>query len=240
MERVKLKKEFENLNAAKARQSGESYKDKTLDPGGHGVSEFQRSLQVDAEAAMKLATSFSCKMVDEFVDVLEHCPGVVMTSGIGKSGIIAERMSASLASTGTPSHYVHASEWSHGDLGRVMHGDVVIFFSHSGSTKECVHAASLLKERDVKILAIVGKAGSLLEKLADACLCYAEAGPLTEPCGGAPTTSIILQEMITNAVEIELISRRQFSRNDFLRNHPGGNLGKILACYVDKQDPSKS
>ena len=77
----------------------------------------------------------------------------------GKSGIVAERLSASLASTGTPSHFVHAAEWTHGDLGRVRSGDVVVFLSHSGNTKECVNAAELLQQRGIPVLAIVGKLG---------------------------------------------------------------------------------
>ena len=80
----------------------------------------------------------------------------------GKSGIVAERLSASLASTGTPSHYVHAAEWTHGDLGRARHGDVAVFLSHSGNTKECVAAAELLKDRGITVLSIVGKYGNCL------------------------------------------------------------------------------
>jgi len=163
-----------------------------------------------------------------FVDIINQCHGTLLTSGIGKSGIIAERMSTSLSSTGVPAHYVHGAEWTHGDLGKGRRDDVCVFFSHSGNTRECVFAATHLKQKGVHILSIIGHEDSQLAKCSDAYLCYAIDHELEEPIGGVPTTSVVLQEMLVNAVVCELIRRRRFTKIEFARNHPGGCLGKKL------------
>ena len=146
-------------------------------------------------------------------------------------------MSVSLMSTGTPAHFVHAAEWVHGDLGCATADDVVVCVSHSGGTAELVHAMGHLQRRKhaPSILSIVGAAdgagtprSSTLEVLSDATLSYPVSVADPEPVGGAPTSSVVAQEMMVNAVVCELIARRGFGVADFAVNHPGGSLGAKL------------
>lgn len=152
-------------------------------------------------------------------------------TGIGKSGLVGRRLAASLASTGTPAAWTHAAEWAHGDLGNAVAAeDLVIALSHSGTTVEILAACHHLKRRGLPIYAIVsgGKLGSTrspLSDLVEAALQYDLPEEAVEPVGGAPTCSVIAQEALVNALVVELIERRQFTRGDFKRNHPGGALG---------------
>eukprot|EP00111_Clytia_hemisphaerica_P024334 TCONS_00071795-protein len=185
------------------------------------MEEFMISIRKDAEAATALAERLKPDLVKGFVDIIEKCNGCLITSGIGKSGIVAERMSRSLSSTGTPAHYVHGAEWTHGDLGKARRGDVCVFFSHSGNTRECIFAASHLRLRGVHILSVIGHDDCKLAESSDAFISYELENDLEEPIGGVPTTSVVLQEMIINAVVCELITRKRFSKIEFARNHPG-------------------
>jgi arabinose-5-phosphate isomerase len=169
-------------------------------------------------------TSASC-----VIAAILGCRGRVHVTGIGKSGIVGRRLAASLASTGTPAHWTHASEWAHGDLGNAaVHGDLIIALSHSGTTAEVLAACRHLQERGVHIYAITSRSAegskSPLETLSEAALTYTlpKEGALAveEPLGGAPTCSVIAQEALSNALVCELIARRTFSREDFKRNHP--------------------
>ena len=160
--------------------------------------------------------------------------GRVLVSGVGKSGAVAQRLAASLTSTGTPAHFVHAAEWAHGDLGSARPGDVALFFSHSGGTAECVGAARALAARGgVAVAAIVGDGAggdaSALGAASDVCVAYPlDAGRFAEPLGLVPTSSVVLQEVVANALVSALVARRGFGREAFARNHPGGAIGKAL------------
>ena len=173
-----------------------------------------------------------------------HCCSVsggrILVSGVGKSGIVARRMAASLASTGTPSHFVHAGEWIHGDLGAARAGDAALFFSHSGSTRECVVACEFLKKRSsVAILSIVGSSASPLASLSDASVSYeypVHDSAMREPLGCVPTTSLILQEAVCNAVACALIEAHAFSEYDFSVNHPGGAIGESFEHASEEKD----
>lgn len=198
------------------------------------MPEFFLSLQKDVKAASALVDTLKAETVNKFIDIIQKCNGTLLTSGIGKSGIVASRMAASLSSTGTPAHYVHGAEWTHGDLGKGRRGDVCVFFSHSGNTRECVFAASHLRQRGVEILSIIGHDDSQLAKCSDAFICYKLDHDLEEPIGGVPTTSVVLQEMCINAVVCEMIKRRRFTKIEFARNHPGGSLGTKL-CENKKE-----
>eukprot|EP00794_Sanderia_malayensis_P015348 gene15348-16924_t len=215
-------------NALQVSECKDSSKDEIKTRKLDHMEEFTRSLTVDARAAVALGKCLDMNAAKKFIEIIERCDGTLITSGIGKSGIVAERMAASLSSTGTPAHYVHGAEWTHGDLGKARRGDVCVFFSHSGNTKECVFASTILRERGVHILSIVGKPDCLLTRVSDAILTYQVDHPLDEPIGGAPTTSVMLQEMVVNAVVSEMIKRRKYTKVEFARNHPGGSLGKLL------------
>ena len=158
--------------------------------------------------------------------------GAVVVSGLGKSGLIAAKLSATFASTGTPSHFLHPTEAMHGDLGRVRHDDVVLMMSFGGNTEEVVSLATILKLDGVPVIAIVGRAESDLARLATALLCV---GDIAEACplNLAPTASTTAMLALGDALALAVSKRRCFSPQDFRRMHPGGLLGRQLTPVVD-------
>ena len=159
--------------------------------------------------------------------------GACLVTALGKSGAVGRRLAASLASTGMPAHYVHAAEWAHGDLGNLASPSALIAISHSGKTTEVAAVAQEAAKRGVPVLAIVGggaaAAASPLGVAATHVVGYKLPEEVTEPFGGAPTASIVAQEMVGNALVRSLATRIGFDANGFKRNHPGGALGASLA-----------
>ncbi len=156
--------------------------------------------------------------------------GRVIVSGIGKSGIIGRKIAATLASTGTPALFVHASEASHGDLGMITDQDGVIVLSNSGETPELADLVAYAKRRQVPLIAITGSEASTLARVADIVL----ALPRHEeacPHGLAPTTSTTMQAALGDAIAVTLLKNRGFGPQDFKALHPGGKLGAQL-CFV--------
>ena len=161
------------------------------------------------------------------VRLLAACEGCVVTTGIGKAGIIARKIGATLASTGTPSDFLHPAEALHGDLGRVTRRDVVLALSNSGNTAELVRLIGPLKDIGVPMVAITADAASPLGRHADVVLDY---GRVTEACplGLAPTTSTTVMLALGDALAMAVLSERRFSTEEFARFHPGGDLGRSL------------
>lgn len=162
---------------------------------------------------------------------LRDCRGRVVVSGIGKSGHVARKLAATLASTGTPAFFVHPAEAKHGDLGMITPGDVVIMLSNSGETDELVLLAPYLARHGASIVAITGNARSALAQAADIHLdaaVDAEAGPL----GLAPSASTTAALALGDALALALLDARGFSAEDFARSHPGGALGRRLLTRV--------
>ncbi|KWE15945.1 arabinose-5-phosphate isomerase [Burkholderia cepacia] len=165
------------------------------------------------------------------VALLLGCRGRVVVSGIGKSGHIARKIAATLASTGTPAFFVHPAEASHGDLGMVTSDDVFIGISYSGESEELVAILPLVKRIGAKLIAITGRAGSSLGTLADVNLNAAvskEACPLNL----APTASTTAALALGDALAVAVLDARGFGSEDFARSHPGGALGRRLLTYV--------
>ncbi|MDH3592749.1 MAG: KpsF/GutQ family sugar-phosphate isomerase [Planctomycetota bacterium] len=161
------------------------------------------------------------------VKLISDCPGHVVTTGMGKSGIIAQKISATLASTGTPSFYLHPAEASHGDLGRVVAGDVVVAISNSGGSEEIRRLIPGIKRIGAKLVAMTGSAESSLARHADCHLCTGEA-PEACPVGLAPTTSTTAQLALGDALAMTVAKKRAFSREEYALYHPGGALGRSL------------
>ena len=165
-----------------------------------------------------------------FVDIVQailKSEGRLVLSGIGKSALIAQKITASLNSTGTPSIFMHAAEAIHGDLGMIQNQDIVMVLSHSGNTPEIKYLSTLIKKMGNKQIALTGNPNSELAKNADLVLSYyieKEACPLNL----APTTSTLVQLALGDALTVALLSSRNFSSSDFSKYHPGGNLGKKL------------
>eukprot|EP00040_Diaphanoeca_grandis_P023648 m.128934 g.128934 ORF g.128934 m.128934 type:complete len:274 (-) comp29362_c0_seq1:99-920(-) len=190
-------------------------------------SAFTDSLAKDAASIALTQDTLDLPAISDFVDLIQACTGRVLLSGLGKSGMVARRMSVSLTSIGTPAHFVHAAEWGHGDLGACQKGDVVILFSHSGETAECVGAIDHFQVRGAAVLSITSGGMSTMARRSNARIIYS-IPPMSEPSGGVPTASVVMQEAMVNGVINELISRTQFTPKDFKFNHPGGSLGQKL------------
>lgn len=161
------------------------------------------------------------------VALIADCPGAVVVSGLGKSGLVGQKLSATLASLGSPSHVLHPVEAMHGDVGRVRRGDVVLVLSHSGATDEVVALCDILKQDGIPIVAIVGQAQSPIGKAADAAL---PLGKITEACPHnlAPTASTAAMMALGDALALAVSIQRGFTAEDFARMHPGGGLGRQL------------
>jgi len=155
------------------------------------------------------------------------CKGRVIIIGMGKSGHIGGKIAATLASTGTPSFFVHPGEASHGDLGMVTQDDVVLTISNSGETGEVLAIIPVLKRIGTKLIAMTGNASSTLAKLADTHVCIKVAQEAC-PLGLAPTSSTTATLVMGDAIAVALLNARGFTADDFALSHPGGSLGKKL------------
>ncbi len=165
------------------------------------------------------------------VALILNCRGRVVVSGIGKSGHIARKLAATLASTGTPAFFVHPAEASHGDLGMITPDDVVVMLSNSGETDELVLLTPHLKRQGARIVALTGNEQSSLAQAADV---HLDAAVDTEACplGLAPTASTTAALALGDALALALLDARGFSVEDFARSHPGGSLGRKLLTHV--------
>lgn len=165
------------------------------------------------------------------VEMILAAPGRVVITGIGKSGLVGQKIAATMNSTGTPSFFLHPVEAMHGDLGMVVSGDVILAISYSGETAELNGLLITLKQRGNKIIAMTGGEGSSLAAAADAVLDIRvpkEACPL----GLAPTASTTATLAMGDALAVVLLNRKKFQEEDFRQNHPGGSLGQRLKVRV--------
>lgn len=180
-------------------------------------------------------TKLSDRLDDSFsnaCELLMQCTGKVVVSGMGKSGHIANKIAATLASTGTPAFFMHPGEANHGDLGMVAKNDIVIAISNSGESHEVVGILASIKRLNVPIIAITNKSSSSLAKYADVVLTL---GVEKEACalGLAPTTSTTATLVLGDAIAIALLEAKGFTADDFAFSHPGGALGKRLLLTVN-------
>src|SRR5436190_21493111 len=188
------------------------------------LAEAKRVLEVEAAAILGLIDHLDSVLGDG-VGLINACTGRVVTMGLGKSGIICKKISATLASTGTPSFFLHPAEAIHGDLGMIVRGDVVLAVSNSGETEELVRLLPSIKRIGAEIVAMTGNPASSLAKGADFHLSAAiskEACPL----GLAPTASTTATLALGDALAMALLLRKGFKEEDFAFLHPGGKLGK--------------
>ncbi|MBV9777567.1 MAG: KpsF/GutQ family sugar-phosphate isomerase [Acetobacteraceae bacterium] len=183
-------------------------------------------LGTEAQALRALATALD----EEFtraVEILANASGRVVVSGMGKSGHVGRKLTATLASTGTPALFVHPAEASHGDLGMIVGGDAVLALSNSGETPELADIVAHARRFALPIVAVTARRGSALARAADAVLLLPQA-PEACPMGLAPTTSTVMQMALGDALAVALLTRRGFTAADFGRFHPGGRLGARL------------
>ena len=160
------------------------------------------------------------------------CRGRVVVTGMGKSGHVANKIAATLASTGTPAFFVHPGEASHGDLGMITGEDLVLALSNSGETSELVTILPLIKRLGVKLIALTGKPDSTMAKTADVHLDVSVAREAC-PLNLAPTASTTAALAMGDALAVALLEARGFTEEDFARSHPGGSLGRRLLLRVE-------
>ncbi|MCB2182880.1 MAG: KpsF/GutQ family sugar-phosphate isomerase [Desulfobulbaceae bacterium] len=187
-------------------------------------------LRIEAEGISALIDQIGPEF-DEAVSLIMNCPSRLIITGIGKSGIIGQKISATLNSTGTPSFFLHPVEAMHGDLGIVDGNDVVLALSYSGETTELNMLLPTLKQRGVKTIAITRHKKSTLATMADVVL-TAEVPREACPLGLAPTASTTATLALGDALAVVLIEKKKFGANDFRHNHPGGSLGERLKAKV--------
>ena len=194
----------------------------------------KRVLRIEADAISALGQRLDEGLGTDFLramDLILACRGRVIVSGLGKSGHIARKIAATLASTGTPSYFVHAAEAVHGDLGVVTSGDVLIALSNSGENDELLTIVPLVKRQGARLIAATGNPQSSLAIEADVHLNVAvreEACPLNL----APTASTTAALALGDALAVALLDARGFGAEDFARSHPGGSLGRRLLTHV--------
>ncbi len=186
----------------------------------------RRVIEAEADAIVSIMP-----VVDESFaracEVIHGCTGSCIVSGIGKAGIIGQKISATLASTGTPSHFLHPAEAVHGDLGRLRENDVVIVISYGGETDEVTRLINLVKQLGITLISITGDSDSTLGKHSDVILCM---GQMSEACplGVAPSVSTTCMLAVGDALALTIMKAREFSVEDYVRFHPGGSLGAKL------------
>ena len=188
-------------------------------------------VRIEAEALRALADRIAGPMAQAFavaVQCLYSCGGRVVVTGMGKSGLVARKIAATLSSTGTPSLFLHPAEAVHGDLGMIVRGDVVLALSQSGETEEIIHLLDTMKRLDVKLVAMTGELRSTLAQVADVAL---DCSVAREACslGLAPTASTTTMLALGDALAVALADKRGFKEEDFADLHPGGKIGKRLA-----------
>ena len=166
------------------------------------------------------------------IDLLAAISGRVVVSGMGKSGHVARKIAATLASTGTPALFVHPAEASHGDLGMVVAGDAVLALSNSGETSELADLVAHARRFGLPLIGVTARAGSTLAQAADVALLLPAAAEAC-PMGLAPTTSTTMQMALGDALAVALLTRRGFTAADFRQFHPGGKLGARLRRVRD-------
>jgi len=195
------------------------------------IKRAKRVLSIEARAVSDLVKKIG-RDFDRVIDFLAKLKGRVIVTGMGKPGFIAQKVSATLSSTGTPSLYLHPAEALHGDLGRVTKEDVIIAFSNSGETEEVIRLLPIIKKIGAGLIAITGNKKSTLALNSNFTIdssVRAEACPM----GLAPTTSTTAMLALGDAIAVALLEKKNFKAKDFALFHPGGALGKQLLLKVE-------
>lgn len=195
------------------------------------LEEAKRVIRVEAEALLNLEASID-QAFEQAVQMILNTTGRVVVTGMGKSGLIGQKIASTMASTGTPAFFLHPAEGIHGDLGMIMKGDVVIAISNSGETDEVVRILPIIKRLGASLIAMAGNPASSLAKSGDIFLDISvkeEACPL----GLAPTASTTVTLAMGDAIAVALLVSRGFKAEDFAMFHPGGALGRRLLLRVE-------
>ncbi len=188
-------------------------------------------LRLEAASVERAADNLDHDAADRAIEIIAACDSKVVVMGVGKSGVIAQKIAQTMTSTGTVAVYVHPSDAMHGSLGVVTNGDVVIALSNSGETEELVAMLPALKHREVPIISIVGNLDSTLARHSDVVL-DASVDKEACPLNLAPTTSTTVALSIGDALAMTVMEAKGLTAEDFAANHPAGRLGKRLTLHV--------
>jgi arabinose-5-phosphate isomerase len=194
-----------------------------------------RTLRAEAGGIEALANAMHDGLGSSFnaaVDLIRNAHGRVIVTGMGKSGHVGRKVAATLSSTGTPAHFVHPSEASHGDLGMITPGDVIMALSWSGETVELTDLTDYSRRFRIGLIAVTANVDSTLAKAADVVLVLPQAREAC-PHNLAPTTSTLMQQALGDAIAIALLESRGFTALEFAKFHPGGRLGAMLKFVRD-------
>lgn len=196
------------------------------------LADAKRVIQIERKALLNIEKKLNGSFSDA-VELIYKCKGRVVVTGVGKSGIIAQKIVATLNSTGTPAIFLHSADSVHGDLGMIQNRDVVICISKSGDTFELIQLLLAIKQFNVKVISIVGDKDSKLNDLSDVII---DAAIEQEACPHnlAPTTSTTAALVLGDALAIALLRKKDFSREEFAMLHPGGILGKKMLLRVNE------
>lgn len=194
------------------------------------IKQAKEVLKIEAQGILRLVDRVGPEF-EKTIETIMKAKGRVIITGMGKSGLVARKIAATLNSTGTPSQFLHPAEAIHGDLGMVSSGDIVVAISNSGRTTEINNILPMLKKIGAKI---IGFTGGMDSPMAEACDLVIDVGVEREACpmGMAPTASTTAALAMGDALAVVLINRRHFNQDDFKRFHPGGSLGERLAVKV--------
>jgi arabinose-5-phosphate isomerase len=202
----------------------------TISPSPKALDLARQVLRIEGDAVLALIDRVDQSFL-QALSLILNCQGRVIVSGIGKSGHIARKIAATLASTGTPAYFVHPAEASHGDLGMITSEDVLIALSNSGESDELLNILPSIKRQGAKLIAMTGNPQSSLARDADT---HLNAGVVQEACplNLAPTASTTAALALGDALAVALLDARGFGAEDFARSHPGGSLGRKLLTRI--------
>ena len=202
----------------------------TIEPSPKALDLARQVLRIEGDAVLALIDRVDQSFL-QALSLILNCHGRVIVSGIGKSGHIARKIAATLASTGTPAYFVHPAEASHGDLGMITSDDVLIALSNSGESDELLNILPSIKRQGAKLIAMTGNPQSSLARDADT---HLNAGVVQEACplNLAPTASTTAALALGDALAVALLDARGFGAEDFARSHPGGSLGRQLLTRI--------
>lgn len=216
---------------ARGTRAGEPSTRRVVSVDGLSLEEGKRVLRIEAQAVTALIDRLDDRFA-QAVDYLYQCKGKVIVTGMGKSGLIGQKIAATLASTGTPSFFLHPAEGVHGDLGMAARRDAMIAISNSGETQEVLQLLPFVKRINMAVVAFTGRMGSTLAKHSDVALDISVAEEAC-PMGLAPTASTTATLALGDALAVALLRKRGFQPDDFAQCHPGGTLGRRLLIKVN-------
>ena len=194
------------------------------------IKSAKRTLDIESKAIIKLSKNLD-QNFSKLCDALLSCKGKIITIGVGKSGHIAQKISATLSSTGSPSYFIHATEALHGDIGIISNNDAILIFSHSGESKEILELIPSLQNIGCEIFSFTGQVKSSIAERTEINI-STEVDREACPLNLAPTSSTTAALALGDALAIALLESRKFSPEDFAKSHPGGELGKMLTLKV--------